>query len=210
MTTELLREHANIVASKARGIDGCVAFIDGTVKPTCKPSRNDSLMYNGHKRVYGLKYQGVVSPDGIIIHLCGPFEGSKHDSSVLSVSGLYDILEEQLQSESGSFWVYGDAGYPITNFIQCPYKGNNLSESQKTYNTIMSKVRISIEIAFGEIVRQFAFIDFKKNLKVYLQQIGIYYHVATILTNCRTCLYKSQINYIFNSEPPTLDEYLIN
>lgn len=74
----------------------------------------------------------------------------------------------------------------------------------------MNKVRISIESAFRKIARQLDFIDYKKNLKVYFKQIGIYFFVCTILINCIARSKKSQINSFFESKPTTLIKYLIN
>jgi hypothetical protein len=39
----------------------------------------------------------------------------------------------------------------------------------------------------------FAFLDFKKNLKVLLQPVAKYYIVASLLINCHTCLYGSVV-----------------
>lgn len=60
-------------------------------------------------------------------------------------------------------------------------------------NRIMSLSRITVEWAFGKIIRYFAFLDVKKNLKLQLQPVGKMYVVAAILTNCHTCLYGSQV-----------------
>ncbi len=40
-------------------------------------------MYNGHKRVHSMKFQSVVIPNGLIANLAGPFEGKRHDSTML-------------------------------------------------------------------------------------------------------------------------------
>lgn len=40
----------------------CWGFLDATVRPVCRPSRNAPLqrdLYNGHKHVHALKYQTV-------------------------------------------------------------------------------------------------------------------------------------------------------
>ena len=42
-----------------------------------------SFFYKGHiKRVYALKYQSIVTPDGLIAHLYGPIEGRREDSGI--------------------------------------------------------------------------------------------------------------------------------
>lgn len=50
-------------------------------------------MYNGQKRVHGIKFQSVVVPNGLIANLSGPYEGKKHDSMMLNESGLLGDLQ---------------------------------------------------------------------------------------------------------------------
>ncbi|POM67119.1 Hypothetical protein PHPALM_16924 [Phytophthora palmivora] len=64
------------IAAKAPGsIEGVWGFIDGTIRPICRPSKGQRVMYNGHKRIHAMKFQTVVTPDGIISHLFGPVDG---------------------------------------------------------------------------------------------------------------------------------------
>ena len=71
----------------------------------------------------------------------------------------------------------------------------------------MSKVRTAVEWVFGDIINSYKFIDFKKNLKLNLSAVGKIYIVCALLTNARTCLYKSITSSYFNIDPPSLDEY---
>ncbi len=61
----------------------CVGFIDGTVRPICRPSRDQDRVYNGWKCVHALKHQSVMFVDGMIYDLIGPFLGIRHDSKML-------------------------------------------------------------------------------------------------------------------------------
>lgn len=90
-----------------------------------------------------------------------------------------------------------------------PYSTRALTEEQQIFNTRMSAVRQAVEWGFGHVIREFAFLDFKKNQKLYLQDIGAMYLTATILTNCHSCLYGNQTSKYFGTEPPTLQEYLL-
>ena len=56
-------------------LQNCWGFIDGTVRPLCRPGENQRLLYNGHKRVHSIKFQSVVTPSGMIANLYGPMEG---------------------------------------------------------------------------------------------------------------------------------------
>ena len=69
----------------------------------------------------------------------------------------------------------------------------------------MSKLRVSVKWGFGKTCQLFAFLDFKKNLKILLQPIGKYYLVAAVLANCHTCLYGSQTSTFFGVDPPELE-----
>lgn len=71
----------------------------------------------------------------------------------------------------------------------------------------MSKVREAVEWGFGDAVRQFAFLDFSKNLKVLLQPVGLLYSVALLLSNAHTIIHHPQIPQYFLCQPPSLQEY---
>lgn len=52
------------------------------------------VMYNGHKRIHSIKLQSVVLPNGIIANLAGPYEGKRHDSTMLHESELLGSLHQ--------------------------------------------------------------------------------------------------------------------
>jgi hypothetical protein len=85
-----------------------------------------------------------------------------------------------------------------------------LTNDEQEFNTPMSQVRESVEWGFGKIIQNFAFLDFKKNLKILMQPVAKYYLVATILTNCHTCLYGSLTGSYFELDPPDLETYFSN
>ena len=72
----------------------------------------------------------------------------------------------------------------------------------------MSSVRQSVEWQFGKVIQEFAFLDFKFFLKIYLQPVGKMYMVGALLANCHTSMYGSQTGLYFGVEPPTVEEYL--
>ena len=101
---------------------------------------------------------------------------------------------------------YGDPVYPLRVHLQAPF-GGNLNPLQEEFNSQMSKVRISVEWLFNEIVKYFQFIDFKKNLKIGLTPVGKMYRVCALLINARTCFYKTLTSEFFSIDPPPLEEY---
>jgi hypothetical protein len=172
-------------------------------------SSETQILHDIHKRMHALKFQAVMAPDGIIAHLAGPFEERYHDAQMLRESGLLGTLEAHAKDASGKpFCLYGDPAYPLSLFLMTPHRGAQLSVEHAQFNQSMSAVRQSVEWGFGRVVALFAFVDFKKNLKIGLQPAGSYYSVATLLTNCYTCLYGSQVSSYFGIEPPALADYL--
>ena len=95
----------------------------------------------------------------------------------------------------------------IINFRE--FAGAQVTEQQAQFNKSMSKVRECVEWGFGKVVGTFAFVDFKKNQKVYLQPIGRMYMVAVLMTNVHTCFYGSQTSQFFGIDPPDLHRYLV-
>ena len=79
---------------------------------------------------------------------------------------------------------------------------------QKEHNKRMSSVRESVEWGFKLITTQWAFLNYKNNMKIFLQPVGKYYKLAAFLTNVHTCFEHNQISTYFDVAPPTLDEYL--
>ena len=129
LTVERLHNYARAVESQDSPLDNVWGFIDGTVRPICRPTVGQRLMYNGHKRVHSMKFQSVVTPDGMIVNLHGPVEGRRHDAFMLADSGLLRQLEERMNipdAEPGAspvFSLYGHPAYPVSAYLLCPYRG---------------------------------------------------------------------------------------
>ena len=51
-----LEEYARAISDKGAALKNCFGFIDGTVRATCGPGENQRDVYNGHKKVHGLKF----------------------------------------------------------------------------------------------------------------------------------------------------------
>lgn len=208
LTHDRLESYCDAVLEQTNLYDNVWGFIDGTVRPMCRPIHGQRLFYNGHKRVHSLKFQCISCPDGMIPHLFGPVEGKKHDSSVLDESGLLRQLNASMRRNATSVYsVYGDPAYPSRPQILSPYR-NPVNQGQRDHNKAMSGVRQSVEWCFGNISTLFAFLDFKKNMKVLLSPIGVYYRIGALLANCHNCLHRNEISQKFNIQPPQLEEYL--
>ena len=140
----------------------------------------------------------------------GPIEGRRHDAFMLGASGLTHKLRRFQQANGQPYVIYGNPAYGASRNVLAPYHGSQLSRQQADFNKAMSKVRVSVEWTFGKICQYFSYIDFKRSNKVLLQPVAKYYLVASLLTDCHTCLYGSSTTTFFDLEPPTLETYLSN
>jgi hypothetical protein len=201
------------------------ALLDGTFRHFCRPCLDgyagaaQQLQFSGHKREHGNNHQGLETPDGIVVEMHGPYEGRTHDQKMLRDSGLlrrvamYCFLAAMVGPVVGVvlFYLFGDRGYTHGDpELQVPYKGAALTQQQKNFNFLMSQMRQPVEWSFGKINRYFAFVDFKKNQKLYLQPVASYWQIATLLTNCHSCLYGNQTSAYFGVPTPDLEDYLRN
>ena len=206
-----LKLFADAIHYQGAALNKCWGFVDGTVRPICRPGQHQREVYNGHKRVHAPKFQSVVTPNGLIANMYGPVEGRRHDSAILMMSELLPQLEQFSFSPTGqALCIYGDPAYPHRIHLQRPYERRApLTEEQQAFNQSMSQVRVAVEWVFGDIVNYFKVIDFKRNLKIGLSSIGKMYSVCALLQNALTCLHGSNTGDFFNVEPPELSDYFI-
>ena len=204
-----LQLFATAVHNKGAALDNCWGFVDGTVRPISRQKQQQRAVYAGHKRVHALKFQSVVTPNGLLATLFGPVEGRRHDSAILAMSGLLEQLEQHsFNLNSQPLSIYGDPAYPHRVHLQCPFaRRPDLTDDELAFNQSMSRVLICVEWLFGDILTYFKFTDDKKNLKIGLSAVGTIYAGCALLRNALTCLYGSNTSTFFNVKPPDLEEY---
>ena len=156
-TPEELELFASKVAAKDAPLGNCVGFIDGTMRVTCHPSKNQKAAYSGYKRAHGLKFQSIILPNGIIGDLYGPVEGCLHDAAMLRESESLSRMRKQfVQPDETTHRLFGDPAYPVSPYLVAPFGGATKTEDQEAWNENMSRVR------------QFAFLDHEKDQKIHL------------------------------------------
>ena len=117
---------------------------------------------------------------------------------MLGVSGLAEKLGRFQRPNGEPYIIYGDPAYGLTRNILAPFRGVRLTDDQQEFNSRMSKLRVSVEWGFGKICQLFAFLDFKKNLKILLQPIGKYYFIwrqLFWLTATHACMGHKQVPF---------------
>ena len=134
-------------------------------------------------------------------------EGKRHDAAMLVDSGLLQDLERYAQVDGHPMCAYGDPAYTQRVHLQAPFRNRPLTAEMEAFNESMSRVRVTVEWLFGDVVNYFKFLDFKKNLKIGLSSVDKLYVVAAILRNALTCMQPNNTSKFFELDPPTIEEY---
>ena len=157
LTIQKLRVYARAISEKVGRnvpLQGIIGFIDGTFRECARPTHNQQADYNGWKHSHGTKYQGVMAPDGMFVHLGGPFRATWHDCKILRQSRLEATLD-LVVGQHHSFRLYGDAAYGS----RFPWVVASLKRSQLTspelrrQNIRMASARVVVEWGFGRVVK---------------------------------------------------------
>jgi len=111
---------------------------------------------------YALKYQGIVSSDGMIVSLAGPFAG--HDMRMLAESGITDHIRSlNYDGIDRPLYIFGDLGYTTFQYIQTPFEGLNLNQEQRNCNKMMSEIGVPNEWAFKDVLQKSNIVKCHKN-----------------------------------------------
>ncbi|GAU94737.1 hypothetical protein RvY_06460 [Ramazzottius varieornatus] len=155
MNGNTLTTFTSKITARGAPLETCVGFIDGTMRPTCRPSRSQKAAFSGHKRQHGIKFQFLMYPNGIIGHLFESMEGCRHDAGILCESGLLTDLRAAFNRPDGSCYsLYGDPAYPMSRYSLSPFGGVRVTADQQAWNTRMAGVRQDVEWGFGNIVNK--------------------------------------------------------
>jgi hypothetical protein len=146
--------------------------------------------------------------------------GSHNDVGVLNLSHLTEYLEEILFPEfvmpGGLLPVlYGDAIFQNVNHMTIIARYNIVGtveemEFIRRLNFRMSGIRQSIEHMYGSLFNLFRLLKMPRQIKLYNDgqlsyRLGI---ICFFILNCYTCLNGSACNSMFNTTPPSLQEYI--
>ena len=212
----LLRErfgyYAERIANKCGGLLQFIwGFIDGTLKKTCRPSYFQKLLYSGHKRSHGVKFQSVVTPDGLFAHFFGPINGNRHDSFMLQKSQLLHQLREMMPEDGDDvtlYSLYADTAYPQSPYLFGGFRNAPVGGAPAAWNTEMWRMRVPIEWNFGDILETWRWLDFRISMKIFQCPVAKYYVIGAFLCNLRSLFHKNETCIYFDAEPMELDSYL--
>ena len=125
-------------------------------------------MYTGYKKCHGMKFQGIAVPNGMIAHLAGLYHAPQNDTGVLVDSCLLELMcEHTIQPGSAEgdlpewqhFQLYSNSAYGVSAVLVSPHaRVGALTAAEHAWNTGMGEVRISVEHAFGIVLREWPFL----------------------------------------------------
>ncbi len=213
LTYDRMRVFAAAV-EEVGGAEDIWGFVDGTFRGYSRPQgqEDQQLVFSGHKRLHGQKYQAIVTPDGLVSSLTGPWPGPVNDWSMWRRSGCPERLREVIQGHK-ILYLYGDPAYRSSYGVACPWtdpRGRRfLPADKQAWNRALSSVRISVEQGFGRTQCLWTYTAYAKGLRAGSSLVGAYFFVAVLLTNCHTCLRGiSAAGSRFLVPPPLVEAYL--
>ena len=212
LTHQKINDYARAI-EETGGVRGIWGFIDGTLRIMCRLTENQKFWYSGYKKRHAFKFQAIMTPDGLVSHLGGPYEGKLGDWAAWYASGLEVLLrnlDEGVPQDQRAY-LYGDPAYSSAYGITGAYKAPAnapLNVVLQAMNAHMSSLRISVEHGFGKTSALWQFNTHDRNLKMGLSPVAGYYMVSILITNIHTCLYGSQTSEKFQCNPLPLHVYL--
>ena len=156
--TEIENITKNFAMTSDGYITGCMGALDGwmvTIRcPTLTEVPNPGK-YFCRKGFYALNVQVIVDKDKRILWRSIGCIGSCHDSRAFNESKLATYLTEHAHEfmQKGLFFV-GDSAYALRPYLLTPFDNAPPNSDKDMFNYYLSKNRIFVECAFGEIDRR--------------------------------------------------------
>ena len=164
-----------------------------------------------------MKFQSVVTPDGLFACMYGAINGNRHDSYMLTQSELVPRLRLLMPADGNDqaggnvYSLYADPAYPQSAHIFGGFRNPAPGSREAMWITQMSSVRESVEWGFAYYINMhWSFLSFQAAMKIFKSPVAKYYIVGTFLCNLRTCYYGNQTMSFFDcgDDGMTIDEYL--
>lgn len=127
-----------------------------------KPANSGSYFYN-YKEYHSIVLLALVNADYEFIYVNVGCNGRVSDGGVLEYTKFYDkLLEKQLHLPSNdetkdnlNFVFVADDAFALHENILKPFPGNNLTNEEAIFNYRLSRVRRTVENAFGILANRF-------------------------------------------------------
>ncbi|RPA90377.1 hypothetical protein L873DRAFT_441811 [Choiromyces venosus 120613-1] len=183
------------------------------MRAICRPVEFQRRYHSGYKKYHSYKFQVVMTPDGLLSSLTGPWPGQKGDWGMYLELGLERHLQEVNEGgdAENSLYLYGDPAYALSYGIISGYKAivrYPLSPVLKAVNAHMSGMHVSVEHGFAKTINLGGFNGYKSGLRSGISPVAGYFMVGVLFSNIHSCIYRNEICMCFHCNPPSLNEYL--
>lgn len=171
------------------------SFIDCTTFETCTPSNPtiQPIFYTGYKKMHGVKFQVIVLPNGMKLHVSHPSTIRKHDSSLLRQSYVLQKLEALQEQLTTKYRMHGDPAY-----------GNRppfLSSGE------LGQVRVTVEQDFGEAKELFKYVTYFRSLQLLKMKLSLIFFSSLLLHDMYITFNGSKVGTYFGLAAPSLEEW---
>ncbi|OAD73952.1 hypothetical protein PHYBLDRAFT_158836, partial [Phycomyces blakesleeanus NRRL 1555(-)] len=191
---------ASAIYNKDAALPNIVGFIDGTMQAISRPSQGNEVQkafYNGWKHMHALKYQSIVTSDGITSSLLGPYVVSRHNQYIYTMFKTEARVEKYLDIVPDvelPFALYGNPAYMVSKCLYSLFEGVSLSDIWE----------------FGEVQKYFMYSKYKYAMKIGETSPATVYMPSTVFKNMIHCTGRNRLptSSYFGLEPPTLEEYI--
>jgi len=176
---------AQFLTRSAAKFNNCVGCIDGLLIWTEKPMEREleltkcgsKSFFCGRKSKFGLNLQGVCNSDGKFTAVWILHPAASSDYISLIQSQFYEKISTPGFLAPGLV-VFGDNAYVLTDFMVTPYK-NVRAGPKDDYNFYHSQLRVTIERAFGMLVRRWSILRHPL-----ASQMGVKKQIALTMSLC--------------------------
>ncbi|CAM9744590.1 unnamed protein product, partial [Hapterophycus canaliculatus] len=117
-------------------------------RPSAQEAAEPNSYFSGHKKGFGVNFQGICDAQCRIIAWTMNCPGSQNDRTAFKFSGFEDLLNNL----PPGYYILGDAAYPASDRVPVPYPGTSLSASQDAFNLYQSHGRMAVEQTYGIMV----------------------------------------------------------
>lgn len=81
-----------------------MGFTDETFLALYWFSKEQQNLWSGYKKKHGIKYQGILTPSGLVLSMAGPYLGKINDHCMVSITLLQDYLYKVLSFVSFTYF----------------------------------------------------------------------------------------------------------
>ena len=129
-------------------------------------------LYSQNREVFhrhGLKFL-VITLACVMLLCVGPESIRCGDAHILHESTLLGVLAQMSAAVGCVVQMFSDSAFPLTRNQWCPFHDHaRLDAVRRNFNTPMAVLRAGNEMGIGKVAKYFAFLDFKKNQRLWKQ-----------------------------------------